>query len=172
MSTNFRELLFTPERRAKAEAWQKTLRERLGANLPKHQAEITYVLGVSRERMCVRQILALEQEPEAGSVQGHERMMFLMNQLAEGLAMQARFREAAELTRSQPHREEYLRKAEALEARGQDCRCPIEMTMPSAFDAKGVTLPARIKCEVIFDGEFLVTLSHCQFCGGLLAATQ
>src|SRR5262245_621005 len=171
MSTNFRELLFTPERRAKAEAWQKTLRERLGGNLSKHHAEINYVYGVNRERMVYLQIVALE-ESDDGSVINHERMMFLLNQLAEGLALQGRFREAAELTRSQPHRQEYLRKAEALEELGKDCGCPIEMTMPSAWDAKGVTLPNRTRAEIVFDGERFTTLSFCIFCGVLIAATE
>jgi hypothetical protein len=164
MSANLFDLINTPERRVKARALQQSLRERFGAALHKHPAEINYYYGVNRERMVLNQLATLENASASD-----ERVTFLLNQLGEGLALQGRFREAAKATRSEPHREEYLRKAEALERLGQDCDCPVELVLPSSRDAKGERIPARIHQEVFFDGERHITLTHCLICKGIRA---
>jgi hypothetical protein len=160
---SLREIVMDPKRREQAREWQKELRARFGASLSRHPAELTYHRGVSRVEMALNVLSAAEVSEEYRT--------YLTNSLAEGLAMQGRFREAADTTLSAVHKAEYEAKAKALEALGTDCECPLEVVLPSPVDAKGTRIPARVKTERVFDGKNTITLTRCIICGGIVATT-
>jgi|SRR5580765_1999257 len=168
---SLRELVTNPERRAKAQAWQAELRQRFGPSLNRHPAELAFVYGVDREKMVLGQLQAFKNLP-LDTPERQRHFEFWNNSLAEGLAMQGRFREAAAISCSEDHARTYTEKATALEAFGQQCECPTTMVLPSARDAKGERVPARVKVESVFDGKNHISLSRCLHCAGLFAITE
>jgi hypothetical protein len=159
------EQLFTPERRAENERKQAALREKYGHKLEQNPAQANYVYGLAREQMVLDQLEAIRE----GTLEADdERQQQLYTQLAEGLALQGRFEEAAAITFSAPHKEEYRRKAQALSAAGVPaCTCPREVTEASPTDAKGTTRPAQVQFEEVWDGERMVAFVRCLLCGGV-----
>lgn len=160
------ETISTPERREQAKREQEELREKFGHRLAQHPAQANYLYGMAREQQALDQLQAIQ---DGRLTNTDERTKALYNQVAEALALQARFEEAATITESEPHRAEYLAKAAALTNVGVGCQCPTTMTTPSPHDAKGVTSPARQRVQEVFDGRAIVTLTKCLICGAFAA---
>lgn len=151
------EVISTPERREEARRQQEMLRERYGSRLAQHPAQSNYVYGLARMQSAFDQLGVEELESQ--------QEVHLLNQLAEGLALQGRFDEAASIVASEAHKAEYEAKASAMAQLGSGCDCPLTVTKPSPRDAKGETSSTRQLVEEVFDGSAVVKFSKCLLCG-------
>lgn len=150
------EVIDTPERREQSRRQQEKLREKFGARLAQRTAESNYLYGLAREQQALDQLRAV-----AGDAEKEAR---LFDQLAEGLALQARFAEAADLAQSPGYKAEYRAKAEALTQIGVNCQCPRSVVTPSPVDAKGVTTPAQQALDRVYDGRAEIAFYKCLLC--------
>lgn len=156
------EIISTPERREQARKEQIEAREKFGARLAKHPAQANYLYGMAREQQALDQLAVLPRD-------GGENEAHALNQLAEGLALQGRFEEAAEVCQSEPHKQEYLAKADALSRVGIGCQCPPTIVSPSPRDAKGTTSQAQPATDEVYDGTAVIQITKCTLCGTVAA---
>lgn len=164
LPANILALLNDPDRREKTAREQAANRERLGSRLASSPAQSNYLFGQAREQAALDQ---LEQIPALTD----EHRAALYNQLAEGMALQGRFEEAASICQSPPHKAEYLQKAEALRQQGvKACECPAQVIVASSTDAKGEKQETQRRIEEVFDGEKMVAFVRCDLCKGISAA--
>lgn len=147
------EIIRDPARRAHAAAEQDEERARRGrARTP---AEANYHFGLARASLALQ---AEEVDPDF---------------LAEGLALQGRFREAAGLATDEARRAEYEARAVALENAGvRLCGCGEVHVAPSRMDARGERTPMHHPVEDVHDGERTFRLYRCRGCGAISAEVK
>lgn len=169
------ELVNMPERRAEAQRVQAELREKHGHRLAQHPAQANHLWGQAREQAALDQLTALEEggAQQAGEIALHSRRVELYRQLAEGLAAQGSFAEAAMTAREggdAARETEYAARRDALEHLGEPrCEHPEETTERSPTDAKGVTRKTRTEIERVFDGEKVIAFFRCGACRAISA---
>lgn len=146
--------LLDPERRAKAALDQVKLRARHSGRVVAHDPAIaTFYWGQQREQTA---LTSLELNP---------LQEWVLSQLAEGLAAQARYAEAAAVAPNATHRQNYNERAMALEFIGDRlCQCPSFQLFPDPNDAKGHSFVNPRDIERVFDGDKIITLMRCSFC--------
>lgn len=171
--------LLDPERREKAARDQEKLRAILGPRVVRRPAQAKYLYGMARER------LALDQLSLAGDVADISSTPDLANQLAEGLALQCRFTEAAAIAASEPHAAEYKAKALAVEHVNEQM-CADPPTQPHgghhglSADAianhpgevagvKARQESTQLAFEELFNGKVTIRFTKCLLCGALSA---
>lgn len=154
-----------PDARERETARQERLRERYQGRLAQTPAHANHQFGVTRADAALAQIEAAKGAPVPEAV---------YEQLAEGLALQGRFNEAAQVAPAGARKDDYTRKAEALERRNRrGCDCPDTIRTPGGRDAKGSDpRPARRPVVEAFDGRRFITIQRCDACGALWAQTR
>lgn len=154
----FLELLQSPERREEAARVQAERREKNSHVTNRTPAQAEFLFGMARVE-SILPVLDQSDNPE-----------FLLDQLAEGYALQCEFEEAARVTPSEERRQEYLAMAEAIDHLGRDlCGCPSVIIKPSHYDAKGEREEARHPIKQVYDGRRTITLLKCRSCGKVSA---
>lgn len=148
------ETLLDPERRRKAKEDQDELREKHGGRVVKDDPAIaTFYWGQQREQSALAML-------DHDSTHG-----WVLKQLAEGLAAQARYAEAADVTSDPALKTGYEQRAAALDAAGtRICDCPSIQLLPDPNDAKGRAFDNPRDIERVFDGERIITITRCSFC--------
>lgn len=155
------ELLLNPQRRAEAVEEQAALREKLGHKIDRHPAQIKFLHGLERERIMMPAI----EDVYSGVNTAPDILPILLDRLAEGYALQGKFREAANIAQSAERQAEYESKAKAVEAIGvKQCPCPPAANRRKPGDAKGENYPTSTPIEEIFDGRRFITLTRCSIC--------
>lgn len=153
------ETLLEPERRAKAAEDQVKLREKHGGRVvPNDPAIAAFYWGQRRERSAL-DALAEDRLQE-----------WVLSQLAEGLAAQACYVEAAEVAANPKLKSRYQERARALKMLGvRQCRCPSIQLLPDPEDAKGRSLSNPRDIERVYDGERIIVITRCSFCKAISA---
>lgn len=146
--------LLDPERRAKAAEDQVKLRVKHGGRVVSSDPAIaTFYWGQQREQSA---LAALERNP---------LQEWVLSQLAEGLAAQARYAEAAGVVPQPGDRRNYEERAAALDALGKRlCRCPSIQILPDPSDAKGRSFTNPRDIQRVYDGDKVIVLARCSFC--------
>jgi hypothetical protein len=173
--------LLEPGRREKAAEDQLKLSQVMGPRVARLPAQSKYLYGVARERIALDQI---------GQVEGADASTqpALFNQLAEGLALQAKFEAAAAVAPEGAHKDEYLAKAAAV-ALINEQQCEHEASRPivSLGPRAGLSAEAlrehpdaapavaarqeatQLLMEKIFNGKVVITFTRCIICGAISA---
>lgn len=159
--------LLAPARRLEGAQEQDALREKMQSRLPHRLSQSNYLYGLARESMA---LVGLESLHSHG-IDDPSLLSPVLEQLAEGYALQSRFVEAATTATSASAQKEYAAKAEAVAAIGlRRCNCAptVHYRLPS--DAKGLTLPSLSETDKVWDGRREIVFSRCRLCGTLSAS--
>lgn len=160
------ETLLKPERRQKAAEDQEALRQVMGHRVPRQPEQANYLYGVARERMALDQLEHLDLNEESEKVEN------LLNQLAEGRALQADFEGATELAPEGEHKEQYRAKAKAVaNINQQQCGHPLLRLTGYANGKpnKPVGESTQLKSETAWNGKLTITFTRCLLCGSISA---
>lgn len=153
-----------PERLAASKKFQDEEREKRGYLVNHDPARAKYMFGVNRERMVMDQFKAIESEPPSDEL--FARRLTLLNQLAEGLALQCKYEDAAQVAVDADMQAKYAQRAAAIRSLGvKRCLCPPVIVRPSRTDAKGEQVQTERTIDVMFNGEKVITISRCENCG-------
>lgn len=151
--------LLDPERRQKAAEDQAKFEAVLGRRVARQPGQVNYQFGLSRERAALDQLSLLG--PDANK----ETFPALFAQLAEALALQAKYEDAIAVAPEGPHKEEYIAKAKAVEhVNEQQCNDPL-----SRDDGHGRQEATQLTSEKVFNGKVLITFTKCLECGAISA---
>lgn len=150
--------LLDPERRAKAAKDQAELKQVMGHRVARRPGQANYLFGVARERMALNQLTVV------GNLDDESRDA-LLSQLAEGLALQAKFEAAAQVAPEGDHKQEYFAKAEAIaRVNEQQCACPV---LQDAGD--GGKEATQLSSEKAWNGKLTISFTRCKICKAISA---
>jgi hypothetical protein len=153
------ETLLDPVRRAKAAEHQVKLAEVMGHRVARRPGQANYLYGVARVAAAL-ELLATE-DPVPGS----ERCTQLLDQLAEGLALQSQFELAISLAPDGPRKDQYQLKAIAVSHVGeQQCQCPVTRTTEA-----GPEESTQLTAEKTWNGKVTIVFTRCLICNALSA---
>lgn len=151
--------LLEEKRRAYGAKEQQERRELTGHKLARHPAVANYNYGIARENFAHKQFLSCPPEQVKGN--------FAV--LAEALAMQGRFSQAAEQLDDGPLKKLYEAKAVAMAQVGTKCSCPDSKLVSQPGNAIGKTVPSFEKFDEVYNGKMTVSFARCTLCGGIFA---
>lgn len=167
--------LLDPDRRQKAREEQVKLQALMGPRVMRQPAQAKYLYGVARERM------ALDQLAQQGAGEASQEVFL---QLAEGLMLQGKFEEAAQVAPEGLHKREFEQKAVAVSrVNDQQCADPLKQST----QAHGISSQAQnehsgqvaaaiarqeatqLPFEKIWNGKQIITFTRCLICGAISA---
>lgn len=159
-------LRMTPEQIAVSERIQEEVRQAMHGRVQATQEEAQLIRGIHAERTARANLSAFIEAKEPGGETWERGVSFYLTQLADALADQGRYAEAAALHPTKEQAAEYAAIQTALD-RPDDaiCDCPADEVV-DPVSKKTLRIPARNKIAEVYSIKLkrMVPLIRCEKC--------